>query len=111
MLLQDYAWPGNIREMEGVLERATIQAGSSRLIVPMHLPTFVRYPEAHPATHVRSRRVPSLKEVERETILQAAKTCHGNVTRMAEMLGIGRTTMWRRLQHMDIPLEEFRNTR
>lgn len=111
MLLQGYTWPGNIRELEGALERATIQAGSSRLIGPMHLPDFVRYPQAHPATQKGFERVPSLAEVERETILRAAKTCRGNVTRMAEMLGIGRTTVWRRLQDMDISLEEFRNNR
>jgi transcriptional activator for dhaKLM operon len=108
-LRQDYAWPGNIRELEGVLERATIQAGSSRLIVPMHLPQFIRYPQARPSGDGQVTRVPSLAEVEREAILQAARLCHGNVTRMAKMLGIGRTTVWRRLKNLDIPLAQFRN--
>lgn len=110
-LLQTYAWPGNIRELEGVLERAMIQAGSSRLITPMHLPNFVRYPQARPSGDGQVTRVPSLAELEREAILQAAKLCRGNVTRMAEMLGIGRTTMWRRLHDMEVSLEEFRNNR
>lgn len=110
-LLQNYSWPGNLRELEGALERATIQAGSSRLIGPMHLPNFVHYPTAYPSMNNQVKRVPSLEEVEREAILQAAKICHGNVTQMAEMLRIGRTTVWRRLQNMDISLEELRNTK
>lgn len=108
-LLQKYSWPGNIRELEGVLERAMIQAGSSRLIAPMHLPHFILYPQARPSEDRQVKKVPSLAELEREAILEAAKLCHGNVTRMAEMLGIGRTTVWRRLKSLHISVEQLRN--
>lgn len=110
-LLQNYSWPGNIREMEGVLERAMIQAGSSHLIADLHLPNFIRHPEAHASRHTPIESVLSLEEIEREAIIQAARMCHGNVTRMAQVLGLGRTTVWRRLQNMDISLEDLRNSK
>jgi transcriptional activator for dhaKLM operon len=52
--------------------------------------------------------VVSIAEAEREAILRAAFACHGQVTEMAQQLGIGRTTLWRKLKRYDIDAEEYK---
>ena len=43
-----------------------------------------------------------------EAILRAASACQGNLTKMAEMLGIGRTTLWRKIKASNIRVDDFR---
>jgi transcriptional regulator of acetoin/glycerol metabolism len=54
------------------------------------------------------RNLPRLEEIERQAILQAAQQCHGNVSQMARLLGVGRTTLWRHLRRMNISLDAYR---
>jgi transcriptional activator for dhaKLM operon len=108
-LLMAYPWPGNTRELEAVLERATVQAGASPVIGPMHLPDFIRLPQRASPIARANQPLPTLDAMEREAIIQAARLCDGNVSQMARMLGIGRTTVWRKLKDLDISPEHFRN--
>ncbi len=103
-----YHWPGNFRELEAIIERAVIQAGASEVIGKMHLPVFILHPANQPTQKERLTRIPSLDTVEREALLQAAKICNGNITQMAKVLGIGRTTVWRKLKELDISADTFR---
>ncbi len=108
-LLERYPWPGNVRELETVLTRAIMQASPQSYILPEHLPAALRHGVPQGAAGLPAgAEVASLKQVEREAILRAAQACRGNVTRMARMLGIGRTTVWRRVREYGIPLEKFR---
>lgn len=107
-LLQAYDWPGNVRELEMVLERALVQAGPSQVIAPLHLPDFVRLPELRRANLQGVQQVKPLADLEEAAILQAAQACKGNLTRMSELLGVGRTTLWRRLKQMGVSLEVYR---
>lgn len=104
-IMARYRWPGNVRELEGALERAIVQSGGARFIFPEHLPEHIR---RNNDAEVPEGRVAPLGELERETILNAARVCRGNLTQMALALGIGRTTVWRRLKQMDISIEQFR---
>ncbi len=106
-----YPWPGNTRELEAVLERATVQAGASPVIGPMHLPDFLRQPQRASPVVRANMPLPTLDAMEREAIIQAARLCDGNVSQMARMLGIGRTTVWRKLKALDISPDHFRNRR
>lgn len=106
-LLQAYPWPGNIRELEAVLGRAAAFAGYSGRISIDLLPEVIQYPLNHYPSSEPVNVLP-LRKVERETILQAAKICRGNVSQMAKLLGVGRTTIWRRLKEMEISLDEYR---
>jgi transcriptional activator for dhaKLM operon len=106
-LLSQYTWPGNVRELEAVLGRAAVQSGPTGSIGPLLLPVHIQ----NPGDHLHTKRPPevqSLYQLERESILQAAQVCKGNVSEMAKLLGIGRTTVWRRLKEMNIELEEYR---
>ncbi len=103
-MLRRYRWPGNVRELENALERAAVLADSGTVEV-RHLPDSIRgrgWP-GEPIEHV-----PALHEAEYEAILRAASACQGNLTKMAEMLGIGRTTLWRKIKASNIRVEDFR---
>ncbi len=105
--IKHYRWPGNIRELESVLGRASVQAGPGGIIQPIHLPEtiFNPYKESNGTLTMST-----LYNVEREAFLQAAQTCKGNVSDMARRLGISRTTVWRRLKEMQINPDDFRIT-
>lgn len=97
-LLKAYPWPGNVRELENAIEHAVI-LGQSNLIEPRHLPEDIRY--ADKSTMVFSPEdSPQLSEAER--IRRALKETAGNVTRAANLLGIHRTTLWRKMREFDI---------
>ena len=103
-LLRRYRWPGNVRELENALERAAVLADSG-VIEAKHLPDSIRgrgWP-GEPIEHV-----PAMHEAEYEAIVRAASACQGNLTKMAEMLGIGRTTLWRKIKASNIRVEDFR---
>jgi transcriptional regulator of acetoin/glycerol metabolism len=107
-ILRRYSWPGNLRELEAILERGAIQAGVSEMIGPMHLPDYVRYPLKASPIPSTSQHVPTLAELEREAIIQTARICNGNVTRMARVLGVGRTTIWRKMKDLNFTPDQFR---
>ena len=106
--LRKYSWPGNIRELEAVLGRAAAQAGFSGGIAPVHLPEYIHYPLELSGDPQHLKQIHSLSEVERQTILQTARLCSGNVSQMARILGVGRTTIWRKLKAFDVSPEDFR---
>jgi len=106
--LRVYPWPGNIRELEAVLGRAVTQAGFSGVIAPAHLPEYIRYPLELSGDPQNLNQIHSLSEVERQTILQTARLCSGNVSQMARILGVGRTTIWRKLKAFDVSPQDFR---
>ena len=85
-----YPWPGNIREMRNVLERALIVGRGAERLGPEHLPGEVgRSAGAAPAAH----QAVSLDEVERRHIEQTLRRHGGNRTRAAGELGISRATL------------------
>jgi transcriptional activator for dhaKLM operon len=105
-----YAWPGNIREMEAVLGRAATQVAGEGVIGLLHIPNHVRLMEADPQTvkPFLQVQVSSLSEMERETILLMMQMYRGNISRMAQVLDISRTTLWRKLRGYRIDPNEYR---
>jgi DNA-binding NtrC family response regulator len=93
--LRAYHWPGNVRELLGALELAAIHAGFGR-IETQHLPAAVR--EAVATPHEARYRAPTSHDAERATIVAALEHSGGMVSRAAELLGMGRTTLWRKLK-------------
>lgn len=96
-VMRRHSWPGNVRELRNMIERLVILE-SEPVIHPRHLP-----PELHaadPAGHWLLRLPPNgvhLNEVERELIIQAMERAGKNQTRAAELLGIERDALRRRL--------------
>ena len=102
--LLKYAWPGNIRELRNVLERAMIMGRGAPEILPVHLPSEVR--DASGA-HVEHYTPKSLEEVERIHMERTLRAHDGNRTRAARELGISRATLINKIkeyQHDPQPL-------
>ncbi len=88
--LVDYQWPGNIRELQHVIERAIILSDSD-ILKPADM-LISRY--------TGSTSIPKgfrMQEVEKETILQALEKHRYNISKTAEELGMARTTLYRKM--------------
>jgi len=99
-VLKSYSWPGNVRELKNMVERLVILAPGEE-IGPDDLPPVLRGgAEVAPAT--TSRDFPSLKagreEFEREFILRKLQEAGGNVVRAAELLGLERSNLYRKMR-------------
>jgi len=90
-LLMNYAYPGNIRELENIVEHTFILCKGSH-IQPEHLPTYLQ------AEKTASPEKLTIKEIEKDYIFQTVERCGGNMTRAAQELGIHRSTLWRKLK-------------
>jgi transcriptional regulator of acetoin/glycerol metabolism len=104
--LQAYHWPGNVRELETVMESAAVQARFSDQIELVHLPDFILRASEWGPTNNQGEAWANLDEMERQAILKAGKLWKGNTTQMAKALGIGRTTLWRKLKKYSITIEQ-----
>lgn len=100
--LINYAWPGNIREMRNVVERAMIFAGDAEQIAVEHLPIELQR-SRHRASG-RSFRPDSLEEVERRHIERMLRYHQGNRTHAAKDLGIARATLINKIRTYGLDL-------
>jgi|YelNatPaOPRAMG01_1025707.scaffolds.fasta_scaffold00175_55 transcriptional regulator of acetoin/glycerol metabolism len=107
-LLKKYPWPGNIPELEAILELAAIQTGPSGEIESVHLPEAIRQPFLINMADAGQGVPSSLLDLEREALLQTARLCKGNMSKMAKILGISRSTVWRKLKRFRIPVDQYR---
>ena len=107
-VLSQYPWPGNVRELEQVLERA-VAASTDGMIRTQDLPQAVRQGRSWPPGVLRPQPVLSITEAEREAIIRAGWACQGQVTTMAQQLGISRTTLWRKMKRYDITPQDFKH--
>jgi DNA-binding NtrC family response regulator len=103
-ILQSYRWPGNIRELKNVLEWALHMADGSEVTVE-HLPQEIRRASLGGDG---DEQVLTLQEAERQAIIHAGQALEGQVTKMAEALGIGRTTLWRKMKAYDLSADTFK---
>lgn len=106
-ILIQYPWPGNIRELENVLERALVHTDDDYL-TPNNLPNTVRSRRALTPDSPNPRPVLSFAEAERQAIIRAGYACNGKVTEMAQKLGIGRTTLWRKMNQFGLDQDTFK---
>ncbi len=94
-------WPGNVRELENTIERAVI-LGSNHVIDVRDLTTGPRRATDAGLSTFIGDRVPTLDELERTHILRVLDVCDGQKTKAAAMLGINRTTLWKKLRQFGI---------
>ena len=100
-VLARYPWPGNVRELESVLERAMSQCRDG-IIRASDLPEGVRNGRVLSGRYPLAQPVISVGEAEREAILRAGWACQGRVTEMSRLLGVGRSTLWRKMKAFNI---------
>jgi Nif-specific regulatory protein len=105
-MLMSYHWPGNVRELENCVERAVLLSDDD-VIHGHHLPPSLQTAEAS-GTAFRGRLKGSLAGVERELILEALKSCRGNMAGAARALGISERIMGLRVRKYGIDIWRFR---
>ena len=94
--LQSYAWPGNVRELQHAIERAVILSDG-----PMLRPeNFMLHPA--PAQKKGEPEELNLGVLEKEAIERALRRADGNITRAAELLGITRFALYRKLDKLGL---------
>jgi len=98
-----YNWPGNIRELESVIERAVVFCRGDQLL-PECLPEEFQRRRFNNSSFVIPPMVP-LQDIEREAILQTLERTSGNVRRSAQILRCPRPTFYRKLKRFGIKVE------
>jgi two-component system response regulator PilR (NtrC family)/two-component system response regulator HydG len=97
-LLAAYPWPGNVRELRNAIHRAATLAPGDR-IGPEDLPERVQQAgQAIAYVASASRRQLTLRELERLYIIEVLRQAAGNKSRAAELLGLDRKTLYRKLE-------------
>jgi DNA-binding NtrC family response regulator len=91
--LRAFDWPGNVRELENVVHRALLVSSGPDLEAA-DLPPELHAGPSGPAT---APAADSLEEVERRAIRDALASCGGNLSEAARRLGIGRSTLYRKM--------------
>jgi two-component system response regulator HydG len=94
-ILRNYHWPGNIRELENVVQRLVIMTDGDLIEVP-DLPSLMRFSTLRETGFHRT-----LAEVEAEYIRNVLGSVNGNKTRAAEILGIDRKTLREKLKFQE----------
>jgi DNA-binding NtrC family response regulator len=96
-ILTAYAWPGNVRELENVIERAVAMT-SGAVLTPEDLPDRLRSGN-HAASVLNQARENqmTLRELEQTYVAETLRRAGGNKSRAAEMLGLDRKTLYRKL--------------
>jgi two-component system response regulator HydG len=102
-----YNWPGNVRELENCLERAAAMCSGDDIALE-DLPEKVRKyrSEALPVAAQTSEEVVTLDELERRYIDRVLKIVSGNKSRAAELLGLDRRTLYRKLARSSVGAEQ-----
>ncbi|MEO6966261.1 MAG: helix-turn-helix domain-containing protein, partial [Acidobacteriaceae bacterium] len=103
--LQLHHWPGNVRELKNVLERVLIMNPQVARIERKHLPVLVSR-----STGRHAEEFSSLQEAreayERDYILRKLEDSHGNVSHAAEILGLERSHLYRKMKALGITAKE-----
>jgi DNA-binding NtrC family response regulator len=99
-ILQDYDFPGNVRELENIIERGVALANGDSIEIA-HLPEDLKIMSIK-TFRKREGNIPSLEDQERAYIQWVLKEVNGNRTIAAQVLGIDRVSLWRKLRKYDL---------
>lgn len=96
-LFRSYDFPGNVRELEHIIERAVILTEGNTL-KPKHLPERFQNIKSGTGTSLTARMFPTLAQIEKKHILEVLEATGQNKSKTAEILNISRAALWRKLK-------------
>ena len=99
--LKAYSWPGNVRELENAIEHA-VALTVNRTIGLNDLPEVLRRNHLHDYGDEGGGKRMTLKELEKHYIFETLQSCNWNYEIAARQLGIGRTTLWRKIKDFQL---------
>jgi len=101
-ILQSYHWPGNIRELENMIERAFLLSSSSKIKVKDLSPELIQIVSNGFNFSLDNGETKKIKEVERELMIKELKLVDNNITLAAKNLGITRSTFYLKMKKYEI---------
>ncbi len=106
-VLSKYIWPGNVRELKNICERLVVldekgEITKADVIKQVNYNSKSTYNKNTVEENVKKHCEYSIEQAEKETIINVLREVNFNKTKAAEILGISRTTLWRKLKEMDI---------
>jgi two-component system nitrogen regulation response regulator NtrX len=105
--LMRYAWPGNVRELRNVIERIVIMNPTTSRFERKHLPPLVHRDGSRRAVGNEFSTLHQARAAyERDYILKKLDENHGNVSRTAEVLGLERSHLYRKMKTLGIAAKE-----
>ena len=105
--LMRYSWPGNVRELRNVIERIVIMNPTTTRFERKHLPPLVYRDGTRRAAGVEFSTLHQARSAyERDYILKKMDENHGNVSRTAEVLGLERSHLYRKMKTLGISVKE-----
>jgi two-component system nitrogen regulation response regulator NtrX len=104
-VLTRYSWPGNVRELRNVIERLVIMNPTVTKIERKHLPPLMRRDGSRAASGFSTLHQ-ARAAYERDYILRKLDENHGNVSRTAEVLGLERSHLYRKMKTLGIAVKE-----
>ncbi|HEY0308277.1 MAG TPA: sigma-54 dependent transcriptional regulator, partial [Acidobacteriaceae bacterium] len=108
--LKQYQWPGNLRELRNVIERVLILNPRVTRIEKKHLPVLSTRTTLHNGHSRHPEEFSTLTQAreayERDYILKKMQECHGNMSRTAEVLGLERSHLYRKMKALGINVKE-----
>jgi DNA-binding NtrC family response regulator len=100
----EYDFPGNVRELENIIEHATVLCRGRRIEsqhLPDHFQPALSFREGETRESVSSKRI-KWDDLERGFLLQVLRDHNWNRQAAARELGIGRQTLWRKMKRLNI---------
>ncbi len=105
--LMRYAWPGNVRELRNVIERIVIMNPTTTRFDPKHLPPLVHRDGGRRGSGAEFSTLHQARAAyERDYILKKLDDNHGNISRTAEVLGLERSHLYRKMKTLGIAVKE-----
>jgi PAS domain S-box-containing protein len=98
-ILLSYPYPGNVRELENIIQHSIIMIKGS-ILIPEYLPEKLKRVKSYEESN-------NLADMERKMIETALHDCQGHFSRAAKKLGIHRTTLWRKIKQLGVKLPNY----
>jgi two-component system response regulator HydG len=100
--LMNHRWPGNVRELEHTIERAVLLGTESKIGLKDLSSRLAAPPDGRSPVAEAASKAYTLKDLEREYIMRVMENTGGNKTETAKILGVDRTTLYRKLEEYKV---------